>query len=119
LYERIHTNQAATLRAARLIRPLLRNHAAFELTDRTWYAFEQSLYNTIESPALADQFAVLKQPATLLFGRLDGLLNITKLQALATAYPNVEVVPVLAGHEMDPAYSKKVALLLKQYLASA
>lgn len=84
-----------------------------ELQEHSWYAFSESLKNTIEHQNVESDIKKLKIPISIIYGKFDVLIISQHIEALSK-YDNIKVYKTNSRHDLTAGFSKQIAQLIER-----
>lgn len=112
IYEAIRNSPEFTLKSAQRIMSYAADATSFRLDENTWYSFQKSLKNSIESQTTYVDLLETSTPVDCIYGSLDVFVSGKYLRQIATKNSNVCVHKILAQHEISESYAKKVVQII-------
>lgn len=87
-----------------------------ELQEHSWYAFSESLKNTIEHQAVEKEISLLTIPIDIIYGKFDILLIAKHIEELKK-YNNVQIHATNSRHDLTVGYSKIIASEIDRFIS--
>lgn len=116
IYQWLRAHPGVTIKSAQIAKRVNRKEISFDLTKEKWFPFQQSLQHTIEAQDLTKPLKSIKVPIDIVYGRLDPLLNLPSLRALAKQHKHVKLYPVGSAHDLTKTLSKSLAIVIDDAL---
>lgn len=88
-----------------------------ELQEHSWYAFSESLKNTIEHQAVEKEISLLTIPIDIIYGKLDILIIAKHIEELKK-YKNIQIHATNSRHDLTTGYSRSIAQLIEKSVNS-
>lgn len=114
-YNQVSKDPTALIRLYALAKKLGIVGPSIDVNTDTIQPFIITLKESIINQNTLHDISKLKQPITILNGRVDPLTVDKNLRKLTKDYPNIAYFAVNAGHSINTTYAKTVAQLLENY----
>ena len=88
-----------------------------ELQEQSWYAFSESLKNTIEHQSVEADIKKISVPISIIYGKFD-LLVISKHLEDLRRYDNIMVYKTNSRHDLTAGFSHKISQLVDEFVSS-
>jgi pimeloyl-ACP methyl ester carboxylesterase len=88
-----------------------------ELKEHSWYAFSESLKNTIEHQNVEADIKKIKVPIDIIYGKFDILVISKHLEDLRK-YDNIRVYKTNSRHDLTEGYSHKISQLVERSVSA-
>lgn len=86
-----------------------------ELKEHSWYAFSESLKNTVEHQSVEADIKQIKVPIDIIYGKFDILVISKHLEELRK-YDNINVYKTNSRHDLTEGYSKIIANVVDKFV---
>ena len=87
-----------------------------ELQEHSWYAFSESLKNTIEHQSVESDIKKLNIPISIIYGKFDVLIISQHIEALSK-YDNIKVYKTNSRHDLTKGYSNIIAHVVEKFVS--
>jgi pimeloyl-ACP methyl ester carboxylesterase len=115
-YRRLRSNPDWAIKGSAMLKKL--NIRGMDVTEQNWMVFHESLKNTIEQQHAISDISTLRVPIKIIYGRFDVLVNSSNISRLAKKLPNISLLKVNTGHDLNMGYSKIIAREIDNFVIS-
>jgi pimeloyl-ACP methyl ester carboxylesterase len=113
-FESLLSNPRILITTAKRVGRVISRVAHFELDDRSWYPFEQSLRNTIMQEQVYHDLQELRMPVDVVYGRLDVFVLRRSMKRLFSSSANVRFHQLNETHQISGRAAKIIVQLIEQ-----